>query len=179
MEIASAAWAQWAGGCGTCLKEMGNPVRGEVTTTAVPLVCEPGGHGGCQCCCGSGWPLEKADQRLTRLAAWASSSFSLTPCSGSPAPVPFDSGRPAPSRRISGWPVAGSVADRVLESLRHRWSSQTQREAGPPAASDLARRWRPLVRSGRDLHQVEGCNVTAAAPSAPAGANGFRPPRNH
>ena len=41
MEIASAAWAQWAGGCGTCLKEMGNPARGEVTTTAVPLVCEP------------------------------------------------------------------------------------------------------------------------------------------
>ena len=67
MEIASAAWAQWAGGCGTCLKEMGNPVRGEVTTTAVPLGCEPSGHGGCQCCYGSGRVFGKGRSAPDRL----------------------------------------------------------------------------------------------------------------
>ena len=67
MEIASAAWAQWAGGRGRCLKEMGNPVRGEVTTTAVPLGCEPSGHGGCQSWCGSGRAFGKGRSAPDRL----------------------------------------------------------------------------------------------------------------
>ena len=76
--------------------------------------------------------------------------------------------------------MAGSVADRVLESLRHRWSSQTQREAGPPVVSALARRWLPWEGSKRGTDQVEGRKVAAAAvPPAPDGANGFRPPRSH
>ena len=72
------------------------------------------------------------------------------------------------------------MADRVLESLRHRWSSQTQREAGPPVVSALARSWLPWEGSKRGPDQVEGRKVAAAAvPPAPDGANGFRPPRNH
>ena len=100
MEIASAAWAQWAGGRGRCLKEMGNPVRGEVTTTAVPLGCEPSGHGGCQ----------------SGLAAWASSSFSLTPCSGSPGPVPFDFPPFPQNLRMAGGRVCGRPGFGVLEA---------------------------------------------------------------
>ena len=100
MEIASAAWAQWAGGRGRCLKEMGNPVRGEVTTTAVPLGCEPSGHGGCQ----------------SGLAAWASSSFSLTPCSGSPGPVPFDFPPFPQNLRMAGGRVCGRPGSGVLEA---------------------------------------------------------------
>ena len=68
-----------------------------MTTTAVPLVCEPGGHGGCQHCGRSSRAFGKGGSAPDRVGCLGEQFVFLHSMLGQPgSPVPFDS-RPPPT----------------------------------------------------------------------------------